>query len=147
MFHSRLRTPSGQAHDVVYVGTTRGKVIKFVSASDENSLNPGDTTKPVVIEEIQVFPYHVSVTNLQVVKVKELDDAPRLIVLSNHEVRQNSSPKAVCMSAGLVGITEYFPGEISPTQPLQRHPSANVFWLRRPAGPVLRMESSDQRLR
>ena len=66
-------------------------MIKFVSASDENSLNPGDTTKPVVIEEIQVFPYHVSVTNLQVVKVKEMDDAPRLIVLSNHEARKKGA--------------------------------------------------------
>jgi len=83
----RLRTPSGQTYDVIYVGTTRGKVIKFVSAIDINALNPVDTAKPVVIEEIQVFPYHVSVTNLQVVKVKEMDDEPRLIVLSNHEVK------------------------------------------------------------
>ena len=89
----RLRTPSGQVYDVIYVGTTRGKVIKFVSAIDINALNPVDTAKPVVIEEIQVFPYHVSVTNLQVVKVKEMDDEPRLIVLSNHEVRGNSCGK------------------------------------------------------
>ena len=89
----RLRTPSGQVYDVIYVGTTRGKVIKFVSAIDINALNPVDTAKPVVIEEIQVFPYHVSVTNLQVVKVKEMDDEPRLIVLSNHEVRGISCGK------------------------------------------------------
>ena len=89
----RLRTPSGQTYDVIYVGTTRGKVIKFVSAIDINALNPVDTAKPVVIEEIQVFPYHVSVTNLQVVKVKEMDDEPRLIVLSNHEVRGISCGK------------------------------------------------------
>ncbi len=49
-----VRSPAGQAFDVLFVGTTRGKVIKFVSATDPNALNPLDTVKPVVVEEIQV---------------------------------------------------------------------------------------------
>ncbi len=79
---SKVRTPSGQDYDVVYVGTTRGKIVKFVNAVNAY----GDLTKPVVVEEIQAFPYHVPVTNLQVVTSKESDER-RLVVLGDHEVK------------------------------------------------------------
>ena len=83
----QVRTPTGEVFDVLFVGTTRGKVLKFISAKNPNSLNPLEkTNKPVIVEEIQVFPYHVSVTNVQVVTDKNTGDR-RLVVLSDHEVK------------------------------------------------------------
>ncbi len=40
----------GGRHDVVFVGTTRGRVIKFVSVRD----GIDGAARPVVIEEMQV---------------------------------------------------------------------------------------------
>ncbi len=81
-----VRTPDRrQTHDVLFVGTTKGKVIKFISA--RNAAGQVDSEKPVVIEEIQLFPYHVPVTNLQVL-------GHRLVALSDHEVK--SLPLSRC---------------------------------------------------
>ena len=63
-------------YDVLYVGTTKGKVLKIISTHSVF----GKHRKPVIAEEIQVFPYHVPVQNLQVVNDK-------LIVVSDHEVK------------------------------------------------------------
>jgi len=63
-------------YDVLYVGTTKGKVLKVISTHSVF----GKHRKPVIAEEIQVFPYHVPVNNLQVVNQK-------LIVVSDHEVK------------------------------------------------------------
>ena len=86
-----VRTPvDGKTYDIMYVGTTRGKVLKVISVEDDRKfdLNKGQTSarKPVVIEEMQVFPYHVSVANVQVVKPKD-SDKKKLVVLSDHEVK------------------------------------------------------------
>lgn len=67
---------SADEYDVIYVGTTRGKVLKIVSTHSVFGKHP----KPVIAEEIQVFPYHVAVNNLQVINEK-------LIVVSDHEVK------------------------------------------------------------
>ncbi len=165
----------GGRHDVVFVGTTRGRVIKFVSVRD----GIDGAARPVVIEEMQVgwhrvfffflqndiicrknilttkcipfldfrvatpspffeedalekyfwwwfsmsqyyvevsnktcifpsmiqtiiwvllspqvFPYHVPVTNLELVRPKRSNQAARLIVLSSHEVK--SIPLSRC---------------------------------------------------
>ena len=75
-----VKTPgddNADQYDVIYVGTTKGKVFKIVSSHSVFGKYP----KPVISEEIQVFPYHVAVKNLQVVNDK-------LIVVSDHEVRK-----------------------------------------------------------
>jgi len=69
--------PNVNGRDVIFVGTTRGKVVKFVQSEEG----------PIVIEEMQVFPYHVPVANLRVIR-------DRLVVLSDHEVK--SLPLARC---------------------------------------------------
>ena len=74
-----VRTPgddNADFYDVIYVGTTKGKVLKIISSRSVF----GSVIKPVVSEEIQVFTYHVPVTNLRVIK-------DRLIVVSDHEVK------------------------------------------------------------
>jgi semaphorin 6 len=74
-----VKTPgddSADQYDVIYVGTTKGKVLKIIST---HSIF-GEYTKPVIAEEIQVYPYHVAVNNLQVIN-------DRLIVVSDHEVK------------------------------------------------------------
>jgi len=86
----QVRTPSGAFYDVMYVGSTKGKVLKVVSAFEEKeSNNRYAKRKPVIIEEIQVFPYHVAVRNIQVLseeKDEEKSDK-KLIVLSDFEVK------------------------------------------------------------
>lgn len=75
-----VKTPgdvNADEYDVLYVGTTKGKVLKVISARSAIT----KASKAVVAEEIQVFPYHVSVTNLQVVNHE------KLIVVSDHEVK------------------------------------------------------------
>ena len=74
-----VKTPgddSADQYDVIYVGTTKGKVLKVIST---HSIF-GQHSKPVIAEEIQVYPYHVAVNNLQVINDK-------LIVVSDHEVK------------------------------------------------------------
>ena len=75
---SGVQTPgddNADQYDVLYVGTTKGKVFKVISSHSVFGKYP----RPVIAEEIQVFPYHVPVKNLQVVNDK-------LIVVSDHEV-------------------------------------------------------------
>ena len=74
-----VRTPgddNADTYDVIYVGTTKGKVLKIISSRSVF----GSAVKPVVAEEIQVFTYHVPVKNLQV-------SNGQLIVVSDHEVK------------------------------------------------------------
>lgn len=76
---SGVQTPgddNADQYDVLYVGTTKGKVFKVISSHSVFGKYP----RPVIAEEIQVFPYHVPVKNLQVVNDK-------LIVVSDHEVK------------------------------------------------------------
>ena len=74
-----VKTPgddNADQYDVLYVGTTKGRVLKVVSSHSKF----GGHRKPVIAEEIQVFPYHVAVNNIQVINDK-------LIVVSDHEVK------------------------------------------------------------
>ena len=65
----------GSLHDILFVGTTHGRLLKL--SSDSNTL----------IEALQVFPYHVPVRNILVA-----DD--QIIILSDHEV--NAFPLQRC---------------------------------------------------
>eukprot|EP00095_Tigriopus_kingsejongensis_P005690 maker-scaffold158_size296719-snap-gene-1.21 protein:Tk05690 transcript:maker-scaffold158_size296719-snap-gene-1.21-mRNA-1 annotation:"hypothetical protein DAPPUDRAFT_328717" len=93
--HPQVETPNGELYNVLFVGTTRGQVLKIVTVK-----NPLDTKapEPVVVEEIQVFDYSLPVANVQVVKDK-LTQEDRLVVLSDHEVK--SLPLNRCSAAGL----------------------------------------------
>ena len=87
--HERLTTiavdpsvslPTGEKVDVLFAGTTRGRVLKLVSFTDEE----GPRTE--LVEEMQVFPLHVAVNNLLVSRAED-GGQPRLVVLSDHEVK------------------------------------------------------------
>ncbi|XP_046999148.1 semaphorin-1A [Schistocerca americana] len=79
----QIKTPGGKAYDVLFIGTDNGKVIKAVNA------DAADTTErvsPVVIEEVQVFPTHMPVRGLKVVRDPALPDG-RLVVVADTEVQ------------------------------------------------------------
>ena len=83
-------TSSGESADVLFVGTTRGRVLKLAS------YQIGGVPRTTLIEELQVFPLHVSVNNILVVRSGE---KPRVVVLSDHEVK--SLPVERCHSANI----------------------------------------------
>jgi len=83
-------TSSGESADVLFVGTTRGRVLKLVSYQHQG------VPKTTLIEELQVFPLHVPVSNIQVVRS---GSTPRVIVLSKHEVK--SLPVGRCHSSNI----------------------------------------------
>jgi len=83
-------TSSGETADVLFVGTTRGRVLKLASYQYEG------VPKTTLIEELQVFPLHVPVSNIQIVRS---GDQPRVVVLSKHEVK--SVPVARCHSINI----------------------------------------------
>ncbi|XP_044736328.1 semaphorin-1A isoform X2 [Chrysoperla carnea] len=73
----QVKVPGGKTYDVLFIGTDNGKVIKAVNADSADARN---RVNSVVIEEIQVFPIHMAVRNLQVVD-------GRLIAVSDNEVQ------------------------------------------------------------
>jgi semaphorin 6 len=85
---SNVRTPADdKKYDVMYIGTTKGKVLKVINVEMGFDVRSRTSKrKPVVIEEMQVFPYHVPVANVQVVQPKN-SAYKTLIVLSDHEVK------------------------------------------------------------
>ena len=85
---ANVRTPADdKTYDVMYVGTNKGKVLKIVNVETGFDIAEGASKRePVVIEEMQVFPYHVPVANVQVVQPKN-SNYKKLIVLSDHEVK------------------------------------------------------------
>jgi len=83
-------TSSGESADVLFVGTTRGRVLKLAS------YQIGGVPRTTLIEELQVFPLHVAVNNILIVRSGE---KPRVVVLSDHEVK--SLPVERCHSANI----------------------------------------------
>ena len=83
----------GETADLLFVGTTRGRVLKLASHRGRTHL----------VEELQVFPLHVAVNNLLVAR-EEGGKGSRLVVLSDHEVK--SVPVARCHSANLRSCAE-----------------------------------------
>ena len=76
-----LASPASGPADVLFVGTTRGRVLKMASYTDEAGL-PATS----LIEEMQVFPLHVPVNNILLVR-GAAGQLARLVVLSDHEVK------------------------------------------------------------
>nr|CAD7575037.1 unnamed protein product [Timema californicum] len=79
----QIKTPGGKPYDVLFIGTDNGKVIKAVNADSADTIQ---RVTPVVIEEIQVFPPHMAVRNLKVVRDSNLPDG-RLVVVTDNEVQ------------------------------------------------------------
>lgn len=77
-----VRSVDRTVTDVLFVGTTNGRVLKMSSNTN------------VLIEAFQVFPYHIPVRNLLVTN-------DHIIVLSDHEV--NAFPLARCSQADTCG--------------------------------------------
>ena len=88
-------TSQGETADVLFVGTTRGRVLKMASYQYEG------VPKTTLIEELQVFPLHVSVSNILIVRSGA---EPRVVVLSKHEVK--SLPVARCHSTNIQSCGE-----------------------------------------
>ena len=59
----QVGTTEGKAFDVIYVGTTRGRVIKAINAKSADSRSYVET---IVVEELQVFDKDVVVKDLKV---------------------------------------------------------------------------------
>ncbi|XP_025829100.1 semaphorin-1A [Agrilus planipennis] len=78
----QIRVPGGKTYDVLFIGTDNGKVIKAVNAL---SADTKEGVRPVVIEEIQVFPVHAAVRGIQVLH-SDKDDG-RLVVVSDSEIQ------------------------------------------------------------
>ncbi|XP_063220879.1 semaphorin-1A isoform X2 [Bacillus rossius redtenbacheri] len=79
----QIKTPGGKAYDVLFIGTDNGMVIKAVNAESADST---DRVNSVVIEEIQVFPRHMAVRGLRVVRDASLPEG-RLLVIADSEVQ------------------------------------------------------------
>ena len=79
---SQVRTPDGQAFDVIYVGTTKGRVLKIVNTADPNG---GLAQRPVFIEELILYPSSVPVDKLKVVR-DEQGGRAKLVVLTKDQV-------------------------------------------------------------
>lgn len=79
---SQVRTPDGQAFDVIYVGTTKGRVLKIVNTADPNG---GLAQRPVFIEELILYPASVPVDKLKVVR-DEQGGRAKLVVLTKDQV-------------------------------------------------------------
>ena len=84
-------TSSGESADVLFLGTIRGM---------SSNLHEG-VPRTTLIEELQVFPLHVPVSNIQVVRSGSM---PRVVVLSKHEVK--SLPVQRCHSSNIQSCDE-----------------------------------------
>lgn len=77
----QVRTATKKAYDVLFIGTDDGKVIKAINTKSADSYQE---VEPFIIEEITVFPPHVAVTVLQVLKPR--GKSPRLLVGSHSRI-------------------------------------------------------------
>lgn len=78
----QVKVPGGRTYDVLFIGTDNGKVIKAVNALSAETRHG---VRPVVVEEIQVFPVHVAVRGLHVMHTQKQEG--RLVVISDGEVQ------------------------------------------------------------
>ena len=53
--HGQVATPDGQAYDVLFVGTTDGRVLKIVNTADPSNHRAPGENRPTLVEEIVIF--------------------------------------------------------------------------------------------
>ena len=94
----QITTTDGTTFDVVFVGTTSGRVLKLVNAASGTSR---DAVSSVVIEELAVFPHNTVIKELRLMSHRQRPGGNRgpagtsgrqrslgrLAVLSDREVR------------------------------------------------------------
>ena len=80
----QVRTPDGHTFDVLYVGTTKGRVLKIVNTADPNG---GLAQRPIFIEELIIYPSSVPLDKLKVVR-DENGGRGKLVVLTKDQVRE-----------------------------------------------------------
>ena len=85
---------------MLFVGTTRGRILKMATFSN------GGIPQTNLIEDLQLFPYHVAVNNILLVPAKnnsengaKLENGGSLVALSDHEVK--SVPVHRCGAANV----------------------------------------------
>lgn len=86
-------TPDGSKYDVMFVGTSTGTLLKAINAASATSRTE---TRPVVIEEIEVFDSSVAVKDVTVANTNKGDG--KVIVTSRTEIK--SFPLFRCNKAG-----------------------------------------------
>ncbi len=79
-----MRSLDSREFDVLFLGTTKGRILKVYDLSQPTRQDSSRTPSPVLVESVQVFPPDVPVRNLMLAR----DDARpgRLVALSEHEV-------------------------------------------------------------
>ena len=99
---SQVNTPDGQSYDVLFVGTTKGRILKIVNIAGPSQST--FTTKSVFIEEMLVFPPEVTIGKLKIVRphfIEKLrtqeNKEPRLVILTKDSII--SIPVARCRVA------------------------------------------------
>ncbi|CAH0550974.1 unnamed protein product [Brassicogethes aeneus] len=80
----QVKVPGGKTYDILFIGTDNGKIIKAVNGL---SAETRQGVRPVVVEEIQVFPVHVAVRGIKIMKGGKKNDEGRLVVISDAEVQ------------------------------------------------------------
>ena len=82
----QVGTTEGKTFDIIFVGTTRGRVIKAINAQSADSRSGVDT---IVIEELQVFDPNVIIRDVKVMGggLAGRKSLGRLAVMSDLEVR------------------------------------------------------------
>ena len=80
---SQVQTPDGHAFDVIYVATTKGRILKIVNTADPNG---GLAQRPVFIEELMVFSSHMAIDKLKVVR-DEVGNRAKLVALAKGKNR------------------------------------------------------------
>ena len=113
---------SGHSVDVLFIGTTRGRVIKMASYPDDSGV-----PRTSVIEEIQVFPVHVAVKNLLVVR-GDPGEGRQLVALSDHEVKSLPLERCAAQSGcgSCVGLRDPYCAWNIQTQTCDRHTGTKV---------------------
>jgi semaphorin 6 len=87
-------TPDGHSYDVLFVGTTEGRVLKIVNTADPTNAQP--TQRPTLIEEMVVLKPGTRVEKLRVIR-NSMDAAPKLVIMTSTSVL--SVPLARCDAA------------------------------------------------
>ena len=97
-----MSTPDGQSYDVLFVGTTKGRILKIVNIAGPSQSTLA--TKPVFIEEMLIFPPEVTVGKLKIIRSQpnvnpnsREGKEPRLVILTKDAVV--SIPVARCRVA------------------------------------------------
>ena len=83
---SRNRKMKHSSYDLIFVGTTTGRVLKFFNnfsstSNHDDKNNPGGSSRPMLIESIQIFDYNVPVRKILVHR-----KTSKLIIQSDDEV-------------------------------------------------------------